>query len=165
MMTAEQLGISEACRAALVLVLGKMDSGELQYTSARNPTLVPPGENWFNMSWWDTDVFGIHEGCGTVCCIGGWAERLSGVRFIDIVDDPECKKLFHPVEVFPSYDMITVEMAARALRNGDKGLLVARCNQNGQYPWQGQAIIRGLQQNKAAPRGPSTDHSEEARHG
>jgi hypothetical protein len=32
---------------------------------------------------------------------------------------------------------------------GDKGLLVARCNQNGQYPWQGQAIIRGLEANKS----------------
>ncbi|MCK1520189.1 hypothetical protein [Bradyrhizobium sp. 17] len=31
---------------------------------------------------------------------------------------------------------------------GDKGLLVARCNQNGQYPWQGPAIIRGLAANK-----------------
>lgn len=31
---------------------------------------------------------------------------------------------------------------------GDKGLLVARCNQNGQYPWQAPAIIRGLERNK-----------------
>src|SRR4051812_24002592 len=31
------------------------------------------------------------------------------------------------------------------------GLLIARCNQNGQYPWQGAAIIRGLEQNKAIP--------------
>ncbi len=30
-----------------------------------------------------------------------------------------------------------------------KGLLVCRCNQNGQYPWQAHAIIRGLEQNKA----------------
>lgn len=28
------------------------------------------------------------------------------------------------------------------------GLLVARCNQNGQHPWQAVAIIRGLEQNK-----------------
>ena len=32
---------------------------------------------------------------------------------------------------------------------GYDGLLVARCNQNGQYPWQGPAIIRGLEQNKS----------------
>lgn len=31
---------------------------------------------------------------------------------------------------------------------GDKGVLVARCNQNGSYPWQGPAIIRGLEANK-----------------
>ena len=34
---------------------------------------------------------------------------------------------------------------------GDKGLLVARCNQNGQYPWQAPAILRGLEQNKGLP--------------
>lgn len=26
----------------------------------------------------------------------------------------------------------------------DKGLLIARCNQNGRYPWQAKAIIEGL---------------------
>jgi hypothetical protein len=30
-------------------------------------------------------------------------------------------------------------------------LLVARCNQNGQYPWQGPAIIRALELNKVIP--------------
>ena len=34
---------------------------------------------------------------------------------------------------------------------GDKGLLVARCNQNGQYPWQGPAIVRALGLNKITP--------------
>lgn len=37
----------------------------------------------------------------------------------------------------------------------NKGLLVARCNQNGQYPWQGPAIIRGLVANKTAAPAPS----------
>lgn len=39
--------------------------------------------------------------------------------------------------------------ATSIYEDGHKGLLVARCNQNGQYPWQGPAIIRGLEQNKA----------------
>ena len=30
-----------------------------------------------------------------------------------------------------------------------KGLLICRCNQNGQYPWQASAIIFGLEQNRA----------------
>lgn len=34
--------------------------------------------------------------------------------------------------------------------NDHKGLLIARCNQNGEYPWQGRAIIRMLEMNKAA---------------
>ena len=29
--------------------------------------------------------------------------------------------------------------------HGDKGLLVARCNQNGQYPEQARMMIRGLE--------------------
>ena len=30
-------------------------------------------------------------------------------------------------------------------------MLVARCNQNGSYPWQAAAIIRGLEKNKELP--------------
>ena len=39
---------------------------------------------------------------------------------------------------------------------GDKGLLVARCNQNGQYPWQAPSIIRGLAANKTARNEPQS---------
>jgi len=39
---------------------------------------------------------------------------------------------------------------------GDKGLLVARCNQNGQYPWQAPSIIRGLAANKTVRNEPQT---------
>ena len=35
--------------------------------------------------------------------------------------------------------------------NDYKGLLVARCNQNGSHPWQAAAIIRGLEKNKELP--------------
>lgn len=34
---------------------------------------------------------------------------------------------------------------------GYDGLLVARCNQNGQHPWQAPAIINALTANKAVP--------------
>lgn len=42
---------------------------------------------------------------------------------------------------------------------GWKGLLVARCNQNGRYPWQAAAIIRGLEKNKelTAPAEPGVE--------
>lgn len=43
--------------------------------------------------------------------------------------------------------------ATSIYESGHKGLLIARCNQNGQYPWQALAIIRGLEQNKAIPQG------------
>ena len=41
--------------------------------------------------------------------------------------------------------------ATSIYESGYKGLLVARCNQNGQYPWQAAAIIRGLERNKEIP--------------
>ena len=40
--------------------------------------------------------------------------------------------------------------ATSIYENNYKGLLVCRCNQNGQYPWQASAIIRGLTRNKEA---------------
>ena len=41
--------------------------------------------------------------------------------------------------------------ATSIYENDYKGLLVARCNQNGQYPWQAASIIRGLERNKSTP--------------
>jgi hypothetical protein len=38
--------------------------------------------------------------------------------------------------------------ATSIYENDYHGLLIARCNQNGQYPWQAAAIICGLEQNK-----------------
>jgi hypothetical protein len=53
----------------------------------------------------------------------------------------------------PSWDAIDEvgndNFATSIYEAGAEGLLVARCNQNGQYPWQGPAIIRGLEQNKS----------------
>jgi hypothetical protein len=49
--------------------------------------------------------------------------------------------------------------ATSIYEEGHKGLLVARCNQNGQYPWQAASIIRGLKANKTlpAPTAPSRE--------
>ncbi len=46
--------------------------------------------------------------------------------------------------------------ATSIYETGDKGLLVARCNQNGQYPWQAPSIIRGLAANKTVRTEPQT---------
>lgn len=40
--------------------------------------------------------------------------------------------------------------ATSIYEEGYKGLLVARCNQNGNYPWQAAAILRGLEANRTA---------------
>lgn len=52
--------------------------------------------------------------------------------------------------------------ATSIYEQGHKGLLVARCNQNGQYPWQAQAIIRGLERNKSRDAALATAASQQA---
>lgn len=43
--------------------------------------------------------------------------------------------------------------ATSIYENDYKGLLIARCNQNGQYPWQGPAIVRGLEYEQGGANG------------
>lgn len=49
--------------------------------------------------------------------------------------------------------------ATSIYENDYDGLLIARCNQNGNYPWQAAAIIRGLEQNKALPLPPAEERT------
>lgn len=126
MMTAEQLGLTEAEHGSLVATLSLLECGELPYLpfdeyATVSKTKQRPG-NYFNMSHWQYE-----SPCGTVCCMGGTAERLgggeglyykcwkSGDAYNHALDD-----LFFPkgkVYGFDRYDAITVAQAARALRN------------------------------------------------
>lgn len=95
---------------ALALVADKLERGEL-----RHKRLVNGGERgeWFNMGHWDTET----ENCGTVCCIGGWAERLSGIDLLGGIRSDELEELFFPWIDVPLLIDITPEQAARAIRN------------------------------------------------
>jgi hypothetical protein len=121
MMTAQELGIPEAWRAALGLVLGKLERGELRHVDLETFSQVPRGD-WFNMNWWDNDFIATTKDCGTVACIGGWAEKLGGVKFevegpLGLEENhPELEKLFYPRGT-RDYDHIDAEHAATALRN------------------------------------------------
>lgn len=59
--TAEELGLTEKGRDALIRVLGMMDRGELKDTP-RN-CFAPNGFN-MSVSWYENE-------CGTIGCIGG----------------------------------------------------------------------------------------------
>lgn len=69
--TAEELGLKESERDALLDVLDRLERGEfvhLTRTKARRNYDVGFG---FNMSSW----------CGSVGCIGGWCDTLHGTAF------------------------------------------------------------------------------------
>lgn len=108
-----ELGLPEEHRGALVLCLRYLESGKLRHV--KRDFVIE----------WDQDpqkldrVFNMHEwsvptNCGTVCCIGGWAEYLSGVQDLDYSKalDP----LFYP-SAADNWDDITPEKAAIVVRH------------------------------------------------
>jgi len=118
-LSAKDLDLTERERTALILVLGVLESGEITWTQVDDiddmdgPDYEPPPGNHFSMAYW------LEEGdCGTVCCIGGLAEKLGNVQFP--FDDPRpVNGLFFPVafERVIELHTITVEQAAKATRN------------------------------------------------
>lgn len=118
--TPADLGLNDAEFDALVKVLGMLERGEVQHATSYGEATIPNG---FCMNiWGDEDADDPHR-CGTVACIGGWAERVgNGVNFQAKALSPELESLFYPgdgddqVEV-DSWDDITTAQAAMALRN------------------------------------------------
>jgi hypothetical protein len=113
-MTAEALGITAAEQAALVKVLGMLERGELRHVTeqqVRSNSDEQYGDA-FCMVWWDTR----HDGyrCGTICCIGGWAERVGNLEFVKM--DKSLKDLFYPDSNKGGWEA-TPAQAATALRS------------------------------------------------
>ena len=113
--TAHELGIRDEQLDALQKVLVLLETGKLTHTPAdhSNYKIYPeaPFTGHFNMAAWrqETD-------CGTVCCIGGTAEAISGIRFNDDYDEnEELCDLFHPPHFREG--KITTAQAAIALRS------------------------------------------------
>jgi hypothetical protein len=123
----EVLGITAKQHAALVKVLHMMERGELHHAGFDGGS-VHGGA--FNMQWWELPAsryvgrLPVDPECGTICCIGGWAEKVGGSEmfsfykwaFRDRKIDPKKKHLcdlFYP----PDTDLsrVTVDQASRAL--------------------------------------------------
>ncbi len=68
-LSADQLGLSTKQHGALIGVLGMLERGELRHVTAYGDDDVVVG---FNMGTF---------ACGSVHCIGGWADRLFGTDF------------------------------------------------------------------------------------
>lgn len=114
-LAAEALGITEAEHDALVRVLGMLERGEISYHEPLWGDMTP-GENFigFNMS-----RFYDRTECGTVACIGGWAEYVGKLPHKALVmkrrDIPALMRLFEPCCC--GSDRIRPSQAALALRN------------------------------------------------
>jgi hypothetical protein len=116
-MTAADLGLEPEEKAALVTLLGMLERGELVHVP--NEDVIPMGvakkfTGGFNMGVWKAET----ENCGSVCCIGGSAELVGGLRedqlFGRAHGNPDLEELFFPGGFLGK---ITVPQAASALRN------------------------------------------------
>lgn len=106
--TPVELGIPDEHRRALVLCLRYLESGKVKHAlnyqrvSGERPRL-------FNMCEWS-----VVTECGTVCCIGGWAEYLGGIS--DLGSKAALDPLFYPNGI-EDWNQITPEKAAIVVRH------------------------------------------------
>jgi hypothetical protein len=111
---AAELGITEPQRDALMKTLVLLETGKLvhttRYASARGPR---PFTGHFNMKRWGLEP----TDCGTVACIGGTAEIISGINFFDCLYDPGLHELFYAQGSRKEMRDITPAQAATALRS------------------------------------------------
>jgi hypothetical protein len=113
-LSASDLGITEPQRDALMKTLVLLETGKLTHTkSSPIPSVVSKFSGRFNMANWSAS-----DECGTICCIGGTAEIISGVPF-RFKSPPALMGLFY-VQPRPrgiDWHDITPAQAATALRS------------------------------------------------
>jgi hypothetical protein len=124
-MTATDLGITEPHKDALIKTLVLLETGKLVHSESKTGKLVhsesslkpsysPKFTGHFNMASWCAE-----GSCGTVCCIGGTAEIISGTSF-KLRNLPEkLDELFfiRPRPHGCDWHDVTPEQAATALRS------------------------------------------------
>ena len=115
--TPADLGLIDAEFEALLKVLGMLEREELIHLPVKvkdwHSDNLPKKhrDNWFHMNCWIWKA-----DCGTVRCMGGWAEAIMGQAFHN--KTPEREALFFPGRIREknAYDA-TPGQAAIALRN------------------------------------------------
>jgi len=113
-LSAEDLGIRQDQRDALIKVLHMLERGELVHTvfsRVHHTIFARETHRGFNMTLWVEK----HR-CGTIACIGGWAELVANdSNLFDVVVN-KLDELFSPPEdEVTNYASVTVEQASRAL--------------------------------------------------
>lgn len=107
--TAAELRIPEDQYAALIKTLELMEAGKIVHVEDYSSfDAVEEFTGHFNM-----DVWIGKADCGTVACIGGTAELVGKVQFIDFKIPPELYTLFYEY----GGDDPSVADGAKALRN------------------------------------------------
>lgn len=124
---ADQLGLTEKQRDAMIVFLGMCERGEIVHAGHEDYS-IPKGEHRFNLNtWWDNEeIDPLRRECGTVGCIGGWIDFICGVRTLDerltisILNsspaESELRGLFFPGMDF-DWKEVTVAQAGLAVRN------------------------------------------------
>jgi hypothetical protein len=115
--TASDLGLTEPQKEALMKTLVLLETGKLEHSKAfdfsyeEEPTRAFSGK--FNMRYWTE----AGPQCGTIACIGGTAELISGVKFeYSMVSG--LRDLFQPALInMANWADITPAQAATALRS------------------------------------------------
>lgn len=111
--SAKELDLGQDELDAHVKVLGMLERGELRH---RNGSLDRAGDRF------DMGVIAIKHCCGTVGCIGGWVAMTMGFNeeaadyYVDMTSGSQ-RRLYYPDGRLVGYESITVDQAARALRN------------------------------------------------
>jgi|HubBroStandDraft_1064217.scaffolds.fasta_scaffold100075_3 hypothetical protein len=123
--SAVELNIPDEHYEALKKTLVLFETGKVKYQSLDDLSKWGPDgdlvrgevkfDGLFNMDEWRAS----YHGCGTVACIGGTAELVGNVKFSKIIDSGNMSLyyLFYPNGLIDKWENITVEKAARALRN------------------------------------------------
>ena len=113
--SADDLAITEEQKNALIKTLALLETRQLEYSRdfdtdyEEEPERAFSGK--FNMRYWTE-----HSPCGTIACIGGTAELISGVAF-PYADHNGLRRLFQPNIPVKRWARITTDEAATALRN------------------------------------------------
>jgi hypothetical protein len=116
--SAAELRISNEHIEALQKVLVMLETGKMihidtyMYMNLAGKEKPRGFSGLFNMDSWTAD-----RPCGTVACIGGTAELISGLDFMRVTDSNRALyDLFYP-QCISSYNKITIGQAAQALWN------------------------------------------------
>lgn len=94
-LSAKKLNLTENQRCGLIMVLANIEAGKFMHIEPSELTeknIVGArslGKTAFNMNHWWTRL-----NCGSVCCLGGSAEMLSGAKFEGAALSDATKALF-----------------------------------------------------------------------